>query len=468
MRPQNSSVDRAQRAVVIGAGVAGIAAALVLASRYQDVVVVDRDALPDEATPRHGVPQGAHAHGILASGIRELEKLLPGLVDDLVAGGAVAVDYGRDLKMYQFGAYRLQYDSGLVGVTFTRPLLELVLRRRLAALPNITVRPGTTVTGLVGDDTGRVVAVTVEDGDPLPADIVVDCSGRGGPRAGRWLEALGFPAPDTSEVKINVGYTTRFYARQPGPLTDVTVVLQLTTPPVGRVAGLFPVEGDRWMVTLGGWHQDYPPTDDAGFTEFLHSMPDPLIADVLAGCEPVSPIDAYRFPANRRRHYERLTRVPAGYVVMGDAVCSFNPIYGQGMSVAALQATALSESLDQYRDASALMVTDFYRRAAKLIDTPWQMAVGADFYFPKTEGTKARGTDLINRYMRRALLASQVSQDVQSTILQVTNMLEPPSRLFRPGVVLKALLASRRAPGLHRAEVADAPAILDGSTGRSG
>jgi 2-polyprenyl-6-methoxyphenol hydroxylase-like FAD-dependent oxidoreductase len=459
MEPQNVPVDRPRQAVVVGAGVAGLAAALTLAGRYQQVIVLDRDVLPDGSVARRGVPQGAHAHGILAAGLQGLEKLSPGLLDELVAAGAIPVDYGRDLKMFQFGAFRRQVDLGLAGVALTRPLLESVLRRRLVALSNVAIRGGTVVTGLVGDGAGRVVGVDVEGGDPVPADLVVDCSGRGGTRANRWLETLGFPVPETSEVKINVGYTTRLYRREPGQLTGAQVVIVLTTPPVGRVAALFPVEGDRWIVTLGGWHNDYPPTDEAGFDAFVRSLPGGVVAEVLASAEPISPIEAYRFPCNRRRHYERLSRVPAGYLVMGDALCSFNPIYGQGMSVAVQEAALLGDSLDRHRDATTAMVTDYYRRAAKVVDIPWQIAVGADFYFPRTEGAKARGTDLINRYLRRVFLATQVSDEVQSQVLLVTNLLAPPSTLLRPGLAIRALRAARAAPGLREPAPDTAPEV---------
>src|SRR4051794_6289953 len=292
MPPTSLSVDERvsmepRQAVVVGAGVAGLAATLVLASRYQQVIVLDRDELPDESVARRGVPQGAHAHGILAAGLRGLEALSPGLLDELVAAGAIEVDYGRDMKMFQFGAFRRQIEIGLSGVALTRPLLESVLRRRLTALPNVEIRGGTAVTGLVGDAAGRVVGVHVEGGDPVPANLVVDCSGRGGTRANRWLEALGCPVPETSEVKINVGYTTRMYRREPEQLTGARVVLVVTTPPVGRIAALFPIEGDRWIVTLGGWHNDYPPTDEAGFDAFVRSLPDGLVAEVLATAEPI-------------------------------------------------------------------------------------------------------------------------------------------------------------------------------------
>jgi 2-polyprenyl-6-methoxyphenol hydroxylase-like FAD-dependent oxidoreductase len=440
-RTVTTSTNR-KRAVVIGAGIAGLSAARVLADRFDQVTVVDRDLLPDTAVPRRGASQSAHAHVLLVAGERALEELFPGLRDELVRAGATQFDPGLDLRMYRYGRRWDTRPSELRLLSQTRPLLELTVRRRVAALPNVTVRGETAVSGLEGAD-GRVTGVRLDDGTVLPADLTVDCSGRGS-RSDRWLSALGMPAPESVEVRVGVGYATRLLRRTPGDLTGAQALFVLPAPPEEKRLGVaLPVEGDRWVVGLGGWHGEHPSTDEAGFMEHARSLPDPMIADLLEKAEPVSDIVTFRYPANRRRRFERLRLLPAGYVASGDAICSFNPIYGQGMTCAAMEALALGQVLGRHPDTSAAMTRDFYRATARVLATPWQFATGGDFAYPETVGRRSHGTDLMNRYARQIQLASQVSPEVGETFLSVQHLVTPPRALFMPLMVGKVLRAAR-------------------------
>jgi 2-polyprenyl-6-methoxyphenol hydroxylase-like FAD-dependent oxidoreductase len=434
----NGAMSQLSVAVVIGAGIAGLSAAAAVAARYQRVVLVDRDKLPDTATPRRGVPQSHHAHVLLAAGQRALEELFPGLGAELVEAGAIPFDPGADLGFYRYGARWTRVASGLEVVALTRPLLELKVRQRVAALPNVTVRAETAVAGLTGAD-GRVTGVVLDDGTELAADLVVDSSGRGS-RSDRWLGGLGLPAPEVVEVKIGVGYATQLLRREPDGLADGVGVLVMPTPPDQKRIGLaLAVENDRWLVGLGGWHGEHAPGDSEGFRRYAEGLPDPAVAQVLARSEPVTDIVTYGFPSSRRRLFERLRRPPGGYLTTGDAFCSFNPIYGQGMTCAAMEAVVLGRLLDRHGDASGPLAREFYREAARVIATPWRFAVGADFAFPETVGPRPAGMGLLNRYSTRLQRTARVDPTVRRTFTEVQQLVTPPSALFAPRIVARVM-----------------------------
>jgi 2-polyprenyl-6-methoxyphenol hydroxylase-like FAD-dependent oxidoreductase len=432
-------------AVVIGAGMAGLAAARVLAHRFDRVTVVDRDSLPAGAESRRGVPQGAHPHALLAVGRTALEDLFPGLTDELVELGARWIDVVRDAIVWQLDGHRVRAESGINVLCMSRPLLESCVRRRLQALPNVEFRADTAVAGLFGSPGEQVSGVELADGEKLPAALVVDASGRGS-RSGSWLRELGFPAAPESVITVRMHYTTRLIRGRSDRLGGPGMLVAAESPPGHRRYGAaFPVEGDEWFVTLGGYHGDRAPTDPAGFQRFADELPEPSIAELLRGAEPLRGPVTYSFPASRRRHFERLRQVPAGYVAVGDALCSFNPVYGHGMTVAALESIMLGECLDQRGSTDASLARDFYRRSAGLVDVAWDMAASADFAYPDTTGPRPRGLAVTHWYQRRIVWATHVSAEVSDAIIRVQHLLEPATILLRPTMVAKVLRAARRA-----------------------
>jgi 2-polyprenyl-6-methoxyphenol hydroxylase-like FAD-dependent oxidoreductase len=440
------TVNPRNRAVIVGASMAGLSAAAVLARRFSQVTIVERDAFPDGPADRKGVPQGRHAHGLLPPGMIRLEGWFPGLAAELVADGATLVDVGADVVWYQEGGYRRRFVAGITGPLSSRALLEFHVRRRTLALPNVILRAGAGATGLVTDDEGTlVIGVVLADGTTLAADLVVDASGRQA-RTLPWLEELGYAAPPTTDVDIDVAYASRTFHLHGTRPTGYSFALVLAGPPTGRQGVAFPVEGDRLMVTLTGMHGDRPPTDDAGFVAFARSLPSPEIADLIESATPDGPIVTHRLHSNQRRHVEKMRRVPGGLVLLGDAVCSFNPTYGQGMTTATLQAEALGQALDRTAGVDARLVKAFYKRAAKAITPAWQLTTGADFALPATLGKKAPGTDLLNRLIPHVFRAAQVDVDVCRRVIEVTTLLKPPPALLTPAMLVKVARASRRRP----------------------
>jgi 2-polyprenyl-6-methoxyphenol hydroxylase-like FAD-dependent oxidoreductase len=277
----------------------------------------------------------------------------------------------------------------------------------------------------------------------LAADLVVDATGRGSATP-RWLKELGHQAPDEDEVNVDVGYATRLHARDPNAANASTWYFVSPTPPHDRRGGVaFPIEGDRWLVMLSGMAGDHPPADADGFADFARSLASPDINNAIDHNAPMSDIVLHKFPSSRRRRYDRLDTNPAGLVVVGDAFASFNPIYGQGMTSAALQVDALSALLADGH-TPATLPKPYYLAATKVIDRMWRLAVGEDFRYQETTGHKALGTDLVNAYVTRIHHATHHDEVVGLAFLRVMHMLDPPSTLFHPRIARRVLARSVR------------------------
>ena len=434
------------QAIVIGASITGLVAARVLSDHFDEVTIFDRDTLPVSRSNRKGVPQGGHGHGLLASGFRALGQLFPRLEQRLVDAGAVPGDVIGDVRWFQHGHYKAKFHSQLGGILLSRPLLESTIRDEVRQLPNVTIVGDTHVLGLVSDeDRHRVIGLRVQQAGRPPvihrAALVVDASGRAS-RSPEWLAELGYGRPKTEAVEINLGYTTRTYRRRPSDLNgDVGVIVAPTPPAQRRVGFMLAMEDHRWIVTIGGWLGDHAATDPAGYLAFARSLSTPDIYDVIKDAEPLTDAVHYAYPSNLRRRYERLDRFPGHYLVMGDALCSFNPIYGQGMSVAALEGLALRDCLERKPSLDQVW-RPFIQKATSVIDTPWMIAAGSDFAFRGVTGPKPAGTDVVNWYLARVHRAASRDRVVCRSFFDVANLLAPATTLFRPGVVARVMKAA--------------------------
>ena len=451
-----------EHAVVIGGSLAGLCAASALARHFRRVTVLERDALPEDASLRAGAPQARHVHVLLVRGRRELEALFPGFERQLLDAGAVELDFGMSFASLRPHGWQRRQPFDITGLFQSRALLESIVRRLARKIPNLELRDGVEVLELLGANgvmpARRVSGVRIQPRDgggaaeSIDADLVVDTSGRGS-KAPDWLARLGLRTPDEVVVDSDSAYATRWYKAPPRDRLPrawwwqgIWIDPEL---PDGRVAGvLSPVEDDRWIVTLGGIEGHYPPTDEEGFVAFLRTLRSPLIADAVALAEPLTPVYGHRAMANRFRHFERWKERLDGFVALGDAVCAFNPVYGQGMTAAAVSANLLGDWVAAAGADGALDPRRYFKAQARFLSEVWTLATGADFRFPKTTGPRPPFAAVANGYLDLLVLASEDDQVVRAAMRDVIHLLDSPTAIFRPrvvGHVLRHAMQRRRA-----------------------
>jgi 2-polyprenyl-6-methoxyphenol hydroxylase-like FAD-dependent oxidoreductase len=436
-----------RRAVVIGGSMAGLVAARVLSEHFDEVTLVERDRLVDSVEPRKGVPQGRHLHGLLKRGEDLLSQLFPDLVPALLKGGAVPVEFGRDMFWHHFGAWKARTEVGVVATFLSRGFLEAEVRRRVLALPRVKLVDNCDALGFAADaERRRVTGAILKrfDGaaeETLSADLVVDASGRGS-RTPKWLEAMGRPAVAESQVKVDVGYATRIFKRPPeGALPWKAMYILGQSPESRRLGAVAPIEGNRWLAIMAGLLGDHPPSDATGWMEFARSLPAPDLHTALKDAEPEGDIATYKFPAHQRRHYERMNAFPDGLAVLGDSHCSFNPIYGQGMTTAIIGAVLLGEQLARRPKGAALtgLSREYQRALAKATDEPWAMSTGEDFRYPEVAGDRPFGNGAMQWFTGRVHRRAATDPEIALRFYRAMHMIGPVTDLMKPGMLMRIL-----------------------------
>ncbi|WP_431523725.1 FAD-dependent oxidoreductase [Mycobacterium shigaense] len=442
-------------ALVLGASMAGLLAARSLSEFYDMVTVVERDPLPDirpeSAAARRGVPQGRHLHGLLPRGAQVIEQLFPGILDQLVVGGAHRFD-GQDLSQayYHLGGHLMVRSGGAPSCAMylaTRPFLEEHVRARLRRIGNITLIDDHDIVDLTTTQdrhrvTGaRVVNRRTRDDVTLSADLVLDATGRSA-RTPAWLDALGYERPAEDQVPVHLTYVSQALRMDPDALHELGFLVG-AVPGRPRGLGMLRSENDTWMFTVYGIAGHRPHPDLISMCEFVEDCaPAHLLAAVRAA-EPIGEPTRHSQPSSRWRRYDRIRRFPEGLLVIGDAICSFNPIYGQGMTVAGLEALALRNCL---ASGTVDLARRFFQAAAVPIRQAWELSANPDLCLPEIEGTPPLLTRLLNGYIDRVLTASEYDPAAVERFVRVTALIDPASRLLRPGIMWRAALANRRRP----------------------
>jgi 2-polyprenyl-6-methoxyphenol hydroxylase-like FAD-dependent oxidoreductase len=438
-----------KKAYVIGGSMTGLLTARVLSDHFDQVTIIERDALADSSKPRKGVPQGCHVHVLFSGGMRVIDELFPQFSQELADNGSVVCDFAKELCWYHAGVWKARPDSDLTSFWQTRPFLESNLRRRLKSDTDVRILDSCSVTGLLADsDQTRIRGLEIRhsrDGrsESLEADLIVDASGRGS-QTPKWIESLGYARPQETAVEVNIGYASRVYEPSRDAARDWQILAQYGTPPNSTRTGyIFPIEGGRWMVSAVGFLKDHAPTDEDGYLEFARSMERPDFYEAIKDAHPLTPISTFTFPANRWRRYDRLSRFPAGLLVIGDAISTFNPVYGQGMSTGALEVEQLRLQLDRCQRNVAVpddFYKNFFRNTAKIIEIPWMLATQSDFLYPKTRGKRLLRTKPLNWYLVSVLKLCAGNDRVTKTFYDVLHFTKKPTVFFHPSLCIQVLL----------------------------
>jgi 2-polyprenyl-6-methoxyphenol hydroxylase-like FAD-dependent oxidoreductase len=449
--------------VVLGASMAGLLTARSLSDFFDTVTVVERDPLPETDAARRGVPQGRHLHALLARGAQVIEEFFPGLLDELVIDGAQYFD-GRDLSRlyYDVGGHLLARTgtaTSFAAYCATRPFVEGHVRRRVRDIANVTLLDEHNIVALAATPDHRRVTgartVSRRTGEcaTLNADLVVDATGRAAHTPG-WLEGLGYDRPREDRVVVHLTYASqrlRMAADAPRELGFLVGVV----PGRPRGVGLLHCENDTWMFTVIGVAGHEPGGDLAAMCDFVADCAPAHLLDAVRRAEPIGEPVRHKTPCSQWRRYDKLRRFPAGLLVTGDAVCSFNPVYGQGMTVAALEALALRDCLSSGTEDLARR---FFRAAATPIRQAWQLSTNPDLALPEVEGTPPLSARLLNGYIDRVLAAAESDVAALDQFIRVTSLVDPASRLLRPGMIWRAARARRH--GTEQLETADG-ALVD-------
>lgn len=441
--PRGAEATDPRRAVVLGAGLAGLLAAAALRD-HAEVTLVDRDTLPEGPEPRKGVPQARHAHLLWSGGARAMEELLPGVTEAWLAAGARRIPLPTGLVSMSAQGWVRRWPETQFMIACSRDLLESVIRARLLAGPRVTVLERTAILGLEGD-ASRVTGVRVRstEGEErvLTADLVVDGAGRGS-RGTAWLDALGVPPAPIDEVDSGLVYATRVFRAPEGTEEYPVVNVQpnAAEPVPGQGATLVPIEGGRWLVTLSGTRGGQPTSAAEEFEPFARSIRHPVIGELISRAEPLTDVALTRSTINRRRFFEKVSDWPEGFVAVGDAVATYNPIYGYGMSVAAQCAITLRERVEAHGIAAPGLARRVQRAVAAPVGIAWQLATGVDIRYPEAIGKRPNAAErLFGRYVGRLVRTALGRPLVCGAYLDVVTLCAPLTALVRPEVVLAVL-----------------------------
>ncbi|HLY80102.1 MAG TPA: FAD-dependent monooxygenase [Caulobacteraceae bacterium] len=436
-----------KRAVVIGAGMGGLAAAGALVRHFDEVVVLERDSLPDRPDHRAGAPQGRHVHALLTAGQRALEQLLPGFTDGIVAAGAVKVRANSDVRveMPRYDPFPAR-DHGWFTYAASRPLLEFVTRQ-LAEAAGVKFMARCRVRGLeTGADGASITAVQFEreggEGKRLECDLVVDASGRAAPTLAL-LERLSRPAPEQTTIGVDFAYTTQVFEPPADAPRDWKIVMTMPEPGgVPRGGLLAPLEGGLWICSIGSVGEGLPPAELAAFMASAESLRTPTIHQALKLSKPIGEVVCYGFRESIRRHFDRLAPLPRGLVPLGDTICRFNPVYGQGMTVAALEAVDLKRLLDARADGAQPLEglnTAFLTNIEATIDAAWQMSAIPDLASPTARGERPANLPFILQFGLALVELAARDPEVHRLDAEVRQLMKPPSALTDPALIQRVM-----------------------------
>jgi 2-polyprenyl-6-methoxyphenol hydroxylase-like FAD-dependent oxidoreductase len=430
--------------VVVGAGMGGLCAAAAVSGYFDEVVVVERDELPAEPQFRVGVPQGAHVHTFLGFAVEAIESLLPGIMDDLYAAGAVKIRRNFDVWFHDSYGPTPRRDVGILTPSVTRPLLEHIVRKRVTGLGNVRLVTGARVKTYLSDSNGKVTGLSIKfrggSNEELSSDLVIDCAGRGSCLP-RWLEEQGYGEIPAQTIEIDMGYTSGLFEPPEDLANETWACLMLAVPPGLRASYLTPVDGGLWLATMYGRAGDFAPREHIGFVEWTKGLAHPCIHERLVQAKPVGQLRSFKIPKGVWRRFDKMERFPDAILPLGEVFTAFNPMYGQGISLAASQAQAISKAFAKIDNPSTgvELRQEYFDGCFEINQTGWSVMETRDFAYSSTKGS--RPLDIEKKWRLAEIIRdlAETNVEVHELSVRVTHLLEPPVSLINHPEVAKVL-----------------------------
>ncbi len=426
-------------ATVVGGSMAGLIAARVLSNHFEKVTIIEKDIVNNEPETRKGQSQTKHIHLLLVQAMNTLSHYFPDLKEELLANGALELDVGNDYNWYSYGGIKKKGKTGITALTMSRPLLEYHVKKGVVSMGNIVIQDNTKVKEIhIKNNVVRALSIEKEGKrEELKTDFIVDASGRGS-KSFKWLKQHGYEIPQESKIKIDITYVTVLFKRKKVALGQKLEVISYSPEAPKEKLGvvMMPIEDDRWVLTLIGMRGAIPPQNDQELIMFLKKLPIKGIYDIVSETDRLTEFMVYKYPNSVRRHYEKLKNFPGSYIVLGDTISSFNPMYAQGMASSIFQAKILDEVLGQITSNDHIF-KPYISKVTKIIEALWTAGAYEDFKYPETEGKKPIAANLVNNYMKTLQKAANNDAELFKEILEVAGFLKPGMKLFRPKILWK-------------------------------
>jgi 2-polyprenyl-6-methoxyphenol hydroxylase-like FAD-dependent oxidoreductase len=464
--PNNTIEEEEDKAIVIGGGIAGLLAARILSGHFSKTIILEKDRYPKEKGPRNGTPQANHIHVFLVKGMQTIIDLFPGIEEKLLSQGGHKIDVISKAKFKFPTGWARNFNSGMNTIVCSRQLLEYTIRQEiLEKYSNIKIIENTRVVGLATTTNSEQKIITgvnvisrngnnnddyIKKTTTINANLVVDASGRRS-ETPIWFEKIGLEKPNETKINSFIGYAgrrVRILSTQSSPLlSNYKVVVVFTNPPNNpRMAVMTAIEDNQWQLGLLGIGKTYPPTDEKGFLNFAKDLGVEDVYKIVRDAKPISNIYGYREDGSRLYHYEKIKKWPKNFIVLGDAVSAFNPIYAQGVTVAAIQSKILDNLLHKCKKNNTAekkgFETKFQREIAKLNSLPWLLGTSEDLRWSSTEANKKMNlfTKIIQRYSKHVILLAPNSRLATKSFLEMLNMVKSPAVLFHPLLIGQVLV----------------------------
>ncbi|PEX57565.1 FAD-dependent oxidoreductase [Bacillus cereus] len=437
------------KAIVIGGSMAGKFAAKALSTSFKEVIIIEAGERWDGKSLRKRVPQSNHPHVLLKGGENAIEELFPNITNELIEAGSIINNFTRDLKWHQFGLWKQPFIGEVHMIQQSRPLLEWHIQKRIHQISNHTIKYETLVKGLLVDaKLNKVCGVKVKyletnTQEEVHADLVVDASGFGS-KSIEWLREYEIKVQE-EKVRIDLFYATKMFKLKENEELDCCNMLMSPSFPDNPYGVLIQtIEDNRYFVTFSGYANEKAPQTDDEFYDFAENLSISNVTDFLNKAEGITDIKTYKIPYQVRRRFDLVNNVPEGLLVIGDAQCRFDPVFGQGVSVAAMEAHQLQLLLQDRKQLDKTFTQQFYKKAATIIETPWDMTTTEISRHPQLKRELTTKQKFQLWYTKQIYRLSASNSDVYIRLVRVMNLIRSPFHLFHPKVLLSVLLNRKK------------------------